>query len=303
MIGQIFDEVKALPRPHPFLAAFFLGFLAILLYSYVPVYKEFWQPRWDDENGYYSYAYLVPVLSLVIVWMRREKILPLMAQPSAWGIPVLMLAIALRLMGHWQWTHWISSMGFPLFFLGASLILLGKPITRHLLYPILFLYLIVPMPSAVFDEITNPIQVWSTDVALTMLSPFYRIMKDSDVTFWMPGGYRLAVGVECSGFKVTIAMLTLLLFFFTIVNFPLWKKLLLPLALFPIVVISNGLRIALIAVFGHHYGPEAGDIAHNGWKVNMPLFGETDIPTTGALEILIPLVSLLLIARWLGWRR
>jgi EpsI family protein len=57
----------------------------------------------------------------------------------------------------------------------------------------------------------------------------------------MPSGYELHVGVECSGFKVTIALLTFILFFFTIVDMPLWKKLILPAALLPIAVISNGL--------------------------------------------------------------
>jgi exosortase/archaeosortase family protein len=172
-----------------------------------------------------------------------------------------------------------------------------------LLYPLLFLYLMMPMPSVVFDEITNPIKVWSTEVAIAMLSPFYKILQTSQVTFMMPSGYELHVGVECSGFKVTIALLTFILFFFTIVDMPLWKKLILPAALLPIAVISNGLRIALIGVAGHEWGPYAAKVAHEGYEMTLPIFGTVNIPTTGALEILIPFVSLFLLARWLGWKR
>jgi len=304
MIDQIWSEIKQLPRPHPVLAAFFVGFMAVLLFSFQPVIKEFWLVRWGDVNGYYSYAYLVPILAIAIIWMRRERLLQLSAQPSWWGIIPLVLAVGMRLLGHWGYSHWLSSMSFPLFLLGASLLLLGKPVTRVLLYPILFLYLMVPMPSVVFDEITNPIKVWSTDASLLMLKPFYSpILETSEVTYIMPSGYNLQVGVECSGFKVTIALLTFILFFYTLVDFPLWKKLIFPIALLPVAVFANGLRIALIAVAGNDYGDHAAKIAHEGWETKLPLFGEVSIPTTGLLEILIPFVTLFLIARWLGWKR
>lgn len=302
-MDQLLLELRKLPRPQPILLGVVVGFLALLLYAYREVIQWYWLPRWGDEQGYYSYAYLVPPLALVMIWMRRERLLQLQARPSWWGIPVYIVAMGIHLLGHWGYSSWVSSMAFPLFLIAGSLLLWGPQITRVLLYPLLFLYLMMPMPSVVFDEITNPIKVWSTEVAIAMLKPFYNILQTSQVTFMMPSGYELHVGVECSGFKVTIALLTFILFFFTIVDMPLWKKLILPIALFPIAIISNGLRIALIGIAGHHYGPEAAKIAHEGYPLNLPLFGEVTIPTTGALEILIPFVSLFLLARWLGWKR
>jgi exosortase len=303
MLDQFLLELKRLPRPQPIMVGVVVAFVAALLFAYREVIQWYWLPRWGDPNGYYSYAYLVPPLALVMIWMRREQLLQLRAQPSSWGVPVLLLGVGLHLLGHWGLSSWLSSMGFPLFLIGGSLLLFGTRITRVLLYPLLFLYLMMPMPSVVFDEITNPIKVWSTEVSLAILSPFYNLLRTSQVTFIMPSGYELYVGVECSGFKVTIALLTFILFFFTLVDLPLWKKLLLPLALFPIAILSNGIRIALIAIFGHHFGPEAGKIAHEGFELTLPLLGTVNIPTTGALEILIPFVALFLIARWLGWKR
>ncbi len=304
MIDQLLLEIKKLPRPQPIWVGVVVGFLALLLYAYREVIQWYWLPRWDDPNGYYSYAYLVPPLALVMVWMRRERLLQLRAQPNLWlGVPLFLVASGIHLLGHWGYSSWVSSMAFPLFLISASLILWGNQITRVLLYPLLFLYLMMPMPSVVFDEITNPIKVWSTEVAIALLKPFYGILQTSQVTFMMPSGYELHVGVECSGFKVTIALLTFILFFFTIVDLPLWKKLILPLALFPIAIISNGIRIALIGVAGEHWGPEAAKIAHEGYEVSLPVFGTVNIPTTGALEILIPFGALFLIARWLGWKK
>lgn len=302
-MDQFLLELKKLPRPQPILLGVVIACLALLLYAYQEPIKVYWLARWGDPSGYYSYAYLVPPLALVMIWMRRERLLQLRAQPSWWGVPLFLLAAGMHLLGLWGYSSWVSSMAFPLLLIAASLLLWGVQITRVLLYPLLFLYLMMPMPSVVFDEITNPIQVWSTDVAEAMLRPFYNVLRENQATIIMPSGYPLLVGVECSGFKVTIALLTFILFFYTLVDMPLWKKLILPAALLPIAIISNGLRIALIGVVGEEYGSYAAKIAHEGYEMTLPVFGTVNIPTTGALEILIPFVSLFLIARWLGWKR
>ncbi len=302
-MDQFLLELKKLPRPQPILLGAVIAFLALVLYAYREVIQWYWLPRWGDPNGYYSYAYLVPPLALVMIWMRRERLLQLTAKPSWLGAPLFLLATGIHLLGLWGYSSWVSSMAFPLFLIGGSLLLWGVAITRVLLYPLLFLYLMMPMPSVVFDEITNPVQVWSTDVAEAMLRPFYNILREDQSTIIMPSSYKLLVGVECSGFKVTIALLTFILFFYTLVDMPLWKKLILPAALLPIAIISNGLRIALIGVAGHEYGAQAAKIAHEGYELTLPVLGTINIPTTGALEILIPFVSLFLIARWLGWKR
>ncbi len=304
MLDQLRIEIKKLPRPQPILVGVVVALLGMLLYAYREPISWYWLPRWGDENGYYSYAYLVPPLALIMIWMRREKLLQLRAEPSpGLGLPLFLVATGIHLLGHWGWSSWTSSMAFPLFLISFSLMLWGVPITKVLLYPLLFLYLMMPLPSAVFDEITNPIQVWSTEVAIAMLKPFYGLLETSQTTFLMPSGYELRVGVECSGFKVTVALLTFILFFFTLVDLPVWKKLILPLALFPIAILSNGIRIALIAIAGEHWGPQAAKIAHEGYELSLPVFGTVNIPTTGALEILIPFVALFLIARWLGWKK
>jgi hypothetical protein len=90
MLDQFLMEVKRLPRPHPILAGFVIAYMAALLFAYREVIEWYWLPRWGDPQGYYSYAYLVPPLAIVMIWMRREQLLQLQARPSWWGIPLLL---------------------------------------------------------------------------------------------------------------------------------------------------------------------------------------------------------------------
>jgi len=99
MLDQFLLELKRLPRPQPILAGFVVAFLAALLFAYREVIEWYWLPRWGDPNGYYSYAYLVPPLAIVMIWMRREQLLKLRAQPSWWGVPVLLWGAGLHLLG------------------------------------------------------------------------------------------------------------------------------------------------------------------------------------------------------------
>jgi len=76
-MDQFLLELKKLPRPQPILLGSVIAFLGMVLFAYREVIRDYWLPRWGDENGYYSYAYLVPPLALVMIWMRRERLLQL----------------------------------------------------------------------------------------------------------------------------------------------------------------------------------------------------------------------------------
>jgi hypothetical protein len=120
-MDQFLLELKKLPRPQPILLGAVIAFLGMVLYAYREVIDYYWLPRWGDENGYYSYAYLVPPLALVMIWMRRERLLRLEARPSWWGVPLFLLAMGIHALGHWGYSSWVSSMGFPL------LLIAGQP--------------------------------------------------------------------------------------------------------------------------------------------------------------------------------
>jgi hypothetical protein len=109
-MDQFLLELKKLPRPQPILLGAVIAFLGMVLYAYREVIDYYWLPRWGDENGYYSYAYLVPPLALVMIWMRRERLLRLEARPSWWGVPLFLLAMGIHALGHWGYSSWVSSM-------------------------------------------------------------------------------------------------------------------------------------------------------------------------------------------------
>ena len=71
--------------------------------------------------------------------------------------------------------------------------------------------------------------------------------------------YTFEVAIPCSGLKSTIAMTALAALFAYLLVAPLWKKLLLFVAAFPVALLANTVRIFLTVVLGTTLGPEAAE--------------------------------------------
>src|SRR6266446_3095332 len=90
------DAPQQSARLRPVLVTAALG-AAACLWAYWPTLGEMaW--RWGHDPQY-SHGYLVPLFALYLLWARRQRLLAREPAPAAWGLILLMLAVALRLAG------------------------------------------------------------------------------------------------------------------------------------------------------------------------------------------------------------
>jgi len=261
--------------------------LAAICVAYLNVFA-YWKYYWFLRDGYYSHGVLVPFLALYMVWMRREEIRQTAIRPSMWGIPVVALALALRVLGHLTQSSTIASISFIILVYGIVGLLAGWRHARLVWFPILFLGFMMPVPATIFDEISQPAQEWSTIIANGILKTIgYETRRIGNVIL-IPGGFDLDVGVPCSGFKMLVSMATFAFFFAYYIGVALWRQALLVLLALPLALVINGLRIALIGIVGTKYGEQAGYTFHD-WS--------------GYLVLVVAFAVLFQLGRWLGWQR
>jgi len=161
-------------------------------------------------------------------------------------------------------------------------------VVRLVWFPVLFLGFMMPLPSTIFDEISQPAQEWSTIIADVMLKTIgYETHRVGNVIY-IPGGFDLDVGVPCSGFKMLVSMATFAFFFAYYIGVQLWRQVLLVVLALPLALLINGLRIALIGMVGTKFGEEAGYTFHD-WS--------------GYLVLVVAFAVLFQLGRWLGWQR
>ena len=246
--------------------------LAVLA-LYFPVLKRLALQWWRDEN--YSHGFLVPLVSLFLIWQRREELKGLNPQPSLWGLPVIFGALFILLGGQVTAELFTTRVSLIILSAGIILYLLGKEFLKNLAFPLSFLILMVPLPAIIFNQIAFPLQLVAANFATFNLQaigvPVFRegnIINLANAT--------LEVTEACSGIRSLMSLTALSLIFAYFSQHSLWKRAVLTISAVPIAIFSNAMRVAGTGALAHFVGAEtAMGFYHtfSGWLVFVVAFG------------------------------
>jgi exosortase len=121
-------------------------------------------------------------------------------------------------------------------------------------FPLFFLLLMVPFPEFVIDQAIVALQAGSSDVAYGLLRVLNVPVLKEGFILRLPI-VSLQVAKECSGIRSSIALLMTML---VVAEFALrsaCRRVLLVLAIIPILVIKNGVRIVTIYLLTAYVNP------------------------------------------------
>lgn len=215
------------------------------------------------QSELFSHVILVPFISLYLVWMKRHElppasrpdrrlaILPLVAGGA---LLVIYLAMEMPLVDSLA----LSMLSLVLLLAGICACFLGPKTLRSLAFPLGFLLVMVPLPTAVTAWIQTALQNSSADAAHMFFLLGGTSVFREETYFELPG-MRLLVAPECSGIHSTLALfITSLLAGYFFLRSP-GKRIVLALAIIPIAILRNGLRIFVVGELCVHIGPEMID--------------------------------------------
>lgn len=212
---------------------------------------HYWTNTWSKDESYYSHGPLVPLIALFMLWANRKRIAASTIRPSWIGLAMMILAIPFFIFGHWTSSAALLGVTFFIFLIGATFLFFGLKGSRFIIFPLLFLMFMVPLPATLLDQATFGIQLESTKIASKMLDLSgyeTRQIGTRIESFELPS--PLIVGEACSGFRLLISLLTFTAFFVYMVQAPLWKKAMLIAAALPLSLFINSLRITMIGYAG-----------------------------------------------------
>jgi len=231
--------------------------LLICLYSqtFIELYRE----RWELVD--YGHAYFVLPLSLFIVWLKRKTLKQLAQHADEKfylpGFLLIIVSLFFFTFG-WRWSYvLIQTMSvIPLLF-GMASFFYGPKIIRPLLFPILYLFLLVPPPIGVLDNITLPMRYFASSSAETILNIFHYPISREGLLLKL-GGHEIFMGAPCSGFRSLITMLSLGLIYIYFYKGRPMKNLVLLLAIVPLAIVGNIIRVLTICLITFYFGEKAG---------------------------------------------
>jgi exosortase C (VPDSG-CTERM-specific) len=213
----------------------------------------------------YSYLLLVPFISTHLIWMdRRELIFPQHLNSAPAAVPVLLgfmvLAIGwLALRRGWtpplqDFLAWLSS-AFVLLLLGGFLLFFGYQTCRRVAFPLCFLAFLIPFPAYVEALLQALLQKGSADCAFIFFKLCGTPVLFEGTQFQLPG-FSLQVAPECSGIHSSLVLfLTSLLAGHLLLKSPR-NRAVLAVAVFPLALLRNAVRIAIIGELCIHVSPD-----------------------------------------------
>ncbi len=242
-----------------------------LLYS--PVFKQLYQARWDTID--YTHAYFILPVSLWLAWRKRRELSKLIKSanfnnlktrgrsPSfLLNLSLLIFSLLMFIFGWRQEYLLISTLSLiPLLF-GLTGYLYGPQMSRLLLFPILYLLLLVPPPLGVLDSITLPMRYGISVITAGILQFFhYPITRDG--LLLSIGSHEIYMGAPCSGFRSLITMISLGLVYAYINQGTFKKKLILTASIVPLALLGNLARVFGMCLVTFYLGEEPGKKYHD----------------------------------------
>lgn len=244
--------------------AILLALVALLYRSILVALVLNW---WNDPD--FSHGFFVPLFSAYVVWENRRPLSRLAFHPNWLGLPVIAGALFVLLVGNLGAELFLSRSSFVLLLAGLILLFAGWTYFRALLFPWAVLFLMIPIPVVVFNQITFPLQFLASRMATWLLAFVgVPVLREGNVIH-LPT-MSLEVVEACSGIRSLVSLITLAVIYGYMAERSTLKRITLVLAAFPVAVAANSLRIMGTGLMGQYWSPEKAEgFFHefSGWVI------------------------------------
>ena len=226
----------------------------------------------------YSHIFLIPVISGYLIFHDRRRLpRPVAASPALAGVLLLiaLTAAAAGIMGPRMVADAapreflpISVFAFVTAVIGIVAVFLGKSACRTFMFPLFFLYFMVPLPSALLDGLVAFLRDATAAVTFGMLQLAGTPVFKEGLILCLPG-LTLEVADACSGIRSTLVLLITAFLAGHMLLRTSSRRILLILAVIPLGILRNSFRILVLALLTTRWDPNIihGPLHHSGGPV------------------------------------
>lgn len=227
------------------------------------------------SNDDSSYLVLIPFLCAWLLFVESHRIFANVSYNVVFGAIFLFLAASVALASRfavgfaspsWQLTGYILAL--VLAWVAGFVLLFGKIAARESYFPLLFLFLMVPLPSVLLDRVIHLLQVGSAWITGTFFDLLGVPALQEGLVFHL-ARVNIEVAKECSGIRSSMALLILALLVAHFRLKHLTNKVLLVASGLFMMVVKNGIRIATLTLLAVYVDPGflEGRLHHEGGVV------------------------------------
>ena len=268
-------------------AALFLAYGGIVVAGNLPTLLALFE--FSNQNATASYVLLIPLVAPALVYQDRDTIFADARFDWPAALPFIVAAAALivaSVSGQRPIAADLSLRVTPivLLWVGGFLLVFGRRAAVRGRFPLAFLFFTIPIPSSVLTAAVQFLKHGSTESVSALFTLTGQVYHRDGFVFSLPG-VVIEIADECSGIRSSIGLLLTSLLIGHMFLKKAWTKGVLALAVVPMAILKNAIRIVVLTLLSIHVDPGflTGQLHHEGGVVFFLV----------ALMLLAPIVALL----------
>ena len=205
----------------------------------------------DDQ---YTHILLILPVSVTLIFLEWKSSESSAESRSSPGIVLLAAALVATALARWQIFPLLrdeqlslNMLALVLWWLGAFIVSFGTRAFRRALFPLGFLFWIVPMPESVLTPIIRLLQAGSVQSARSLFEAAGVPVAQTGTQITVPG-LTIEVARECSSIRSSLMLVVTTMVLAQTLLRSVWRKVFVIAVAIPISVAKNGLRIFVLAM-------------------------------------------------------
>jgi exosortase len=223
------------------------------------------------RSGEYTHLLLILPISASLIYAERDALKPRF-EPGV-GLGSALLALAILIGGCSIWIGGFASdlqlcfgmLAVVIWWIGSFVFCFGLRVARLFLFPLGFLFWLVPIPQLALDKIVAIWQHGSATSASLLFSAVGVPVAQNGIFLSIPG-LTLEVAQECSSLRSSLMLVVTSMVLAHLFLRSFWRKAVVVLVAVPLSIAKNGVRIFTIAMLGTGVDPGFlnGKLHHHG---------------------------------------
>jgi exosortase len=210
--------------------------------------------HYASTNDDASHILLIPLISAYLIFIDRRAILRNPSSDVTASLALLLPGIIFAMYGSLALSLPACALGLVLLCISGFAMAFGRSALKAAQFPLLFLFLFVPLPEVLLDKVIYALQRGSAEISAVLFNLTDLPVLREGFVFRLPR-FSIEVAKECSGIRSSIALFVLAVLVGHFFLHKVWKQVVFLLAGFVVMIIKNGIRIVTLTWLADRVDP------------------------------------------------
>jgi len=209
---------------------------------------------WSTDPNF-SHGFLIPLVSLYMIWHRQHIIREIPVRPSVNGIYIILLGMLVHIAGNVGSELFLMRFSMIITLAGVIIYYWGMSMFNALIVPVCYLIMMIPIPAIIWSKVAFPLQLFAAKISSEAISMIgIPVFREGNILHL--SNTSLEVIDACSGIRSLTSLLALTGAFAFLTSLNMWKKWVLFISAIPIAVAVNVVRLTITGAMAAWVGPE-----------------------------------------------